>query len=74
MTRKRLEAGDRVDANNGFVGGQRSGRDSAQRRAAVGEPQLAQRLCALLSRMRAAGASTATPTSGDPADLPPRFD
>ncbi len=47
VTRKRLQTGDGVDANNGFVRGQRSGRDRAQGRPAMGEPQLAQLFCAL---------------------------
>ena len=41
MTRKRLETGHGVDARNGFVCGQLSGRDLAQRRATMGEPQRA---------------------------------
>ena len=48
VTRERLETGDGVDTNDGFVGGQRSGRDRAERRAAVGEPQFAQCSCAFL--------------------------
>ena len=42
------EAGDGVDARNGFVRGRFSGRDLAQRRAAMGEPQRAQRFGGLL--------------------------
>jgi hypothetical protein len=39
LTRKRFKAGDCVDARDGVVRGQLSGRDLAQRRAAMGEPK-----------------------------------
>ncbi len=55
MTRERFVSGDSVDADNGFVRSQRSGRDRAQRRAAVGEPQLRQRLCAFSQGRKGCG-------------------
>ena len=74
VTRKRLEAGDGVDARNGFVRGQLSGRDLAQRRAAMGEPQRAQRFGGFLQPDEGCRAQRASRRLRATLSVAPRFD